>query len=72
MPFYEAEIKGIYIKLLIILLKVNSLVIWIGNIRNTTGINSMIEMEEISKRKPKRMLSINFTKPILLNNSGYE
>ena len=30
----------------------------------------MIEMEEISKRNPKNMLSINFKKPILLNNSG--
>ena len=43
-----------------------------GKIRIHIGINSRIEMEERSKRNPRKILSINFKNPRSSNNLGYE
>jgi len=43
-----------------------------GKIRIDIGIKRRIEMEERSKRNPRKILSINFTKPRSPNNLGYE
>jgi len=42
-----------------------------GKIRIDIGMKSKIEMEERSKRNPRKRLSINFKKSIFSNNLGY-
>jgi hypothetical protein len=43
-----------------------------GKIRRTMGMKSRIEVEDRSKRNPRKRLSVNFKKSRLLNKSRYE